>query len=148
MPWWNDKFDGPDVQKTVNSSQLQFLDDVVVPVVVQRQVACPAVDVDSWRCPRPLDGQPEATRSGRHRVQIAVKSALCAGIACGRSLCVVSSGCVGARWFVSVCVCVCVFFPLRTAPHSLQKKKTRPHNMMTQLLDGSQSRPVSSLTCQ
>ena len=37
-PWWNDRFDGPDVQKTVNSSQLQFLDDVVVPVVVQRQV--------------------------------------------------------------------------------------------------------------
>ena len=37
-------FLGPDVQKTVNSSQLQFLDEVVVLVVVQRQVACPAVD--------------------------------------------------------------------------------------------------------
>ena len=33
-------------------SQLQFLDDVVVPVVVQRQVACPAVDADSRRCLR------------------------------------------------------------------------------------------------
>ena len=41
---------GPDVQKTVNSSELQFLDGVDVPVVVQRQVACPAVDADSWRC--------------------------------------------------------------------------------------------------
>ena len=45
-------FCGPDVQKTVNSSQLQFLDGVDVPVVVHRQVACPAVDADSWRCPR------------------------------------------------------------------------------------------------
>ena len=45
-------FWGPDVQKTVNSSQLQFLDGVDVPVVVQRQVACPAVDADSWRCLR------------------------------------------------------------------------------------------------
>ena len=43
-------FWGPDVQKTVNSAQLQFLNCVVVPVVVQRQVACPAVDADSWRC--------------------------------------------------------------------------------------------------
>ena len=47
-------FWGPDVQKTVNSSQLQFLDGVDVPVVVQREVACPAVDADSWRCEKGL----------------------------------------------------------------------------------------------
>ena len=44
--------------------------------------------------------RPDATKSGRHQgARLHAKIALCAELACGRSLRLASSGCIGARWF-------------------------------------------------
>ena len=48
----------------------------------------------------PTSRRPDGTRGGRHRARLSMpRMPFVRVVACGRSLHVVSSGCVGARWF-------------------------------------------------